>query len=347
MFTINGIWYIPIALLVFGVLIFIHEFGHFFCARLFGVPIKEFAIGMGPKLFSFQGKKYDTVYSLRLLPIGGYVSMVGEDEESDDSNALGNKPVWQRIIITAAGATLNLLLGVIVMTALVIGQDNFASTTIHSFSENALSCNYGLEAGDTVIKVNNTKIHVVDELLYEIMMQGTNPVDLTVVRDGEKIVLKDVSFPQTVTEGIAIGEADFFVYAEAKTFVNVMKHSLYRSWSTVKMIWDSLIGLFTGRFGMEAVSGPVGVTSAIGEAASNGFSHLVYLAVVISMNLGIFNLLPIPALDGGRIFFMLIELIFRKPIDPKYEGYIHFAGIIVLFALMAFVTFKDILKLFI
>ena len=177
-------------------------------------------------------------------------------------------------------------------------------------------------------------------------MQGTEPIDLTVVREGERMVLEDVSFPQISSDGMSFGSADFFVYPEAKTPLTVLKHSMYRSWSTVKMIWESLVGLVSGRFGMEAVSGPVGVTGAIGEAAASGFEDLVYLAVVISMNLGMFNLLPIPALDGGRIFFMLIELVRRKPIDPKFEGYVHFAGIILLFAFMAMVTFKDILKLF-
>ncbi len=347
MFTINNILYILVALAVFGVLIFIHEFGHFFTARLFGVPIKEFAIGMGPKLFSIRSKKYETVYSLRLFPIGGYVSMVGEDEESDDENALNNKPVWQRLIITAAGAAMNLICGILVMTILVIAQDNLSSTTIHSFADDAISNSYGLEAGDKIVKVNDTKIHVVNELVYEIMMQGTAPVDLTVVRDGEKIILEDVSFPQVTSEGMQFGGVDFYVQREVKTPLNVLKHSVYRSWSTVKMIVDSLVGLVTGRFGIDSVSGPVGVTGAIGEAAASGFSDLVNLAVMISMNLGIFNLIPFPALDGGRIFFMLIELVRGRPVDPKYEGYIHFAGILILLGFMAFITLKDIIKIFV
>lgn len=346
MFAINTVWYIPIALLVFGLLIFIHEFGHFICARMFGVPINEFSIGMGPKLFSFNSKKYDTVYSLRLFPIGGYVSMVGEDEESDDENALCHKPVWQRLIITAAGAVMNLLLGVLVTIILVISQDNLASTTIHSFTDDALSCTTGLEAGDKVIEVNGTKIHVLDELLYELMMQGTEPLELVVIRNGEKTILRDVSFPQISSDGMEFGSVDFYVYAEAKTPLNILKHSIYKSWSNVKMIWESLIGLITGRFGMNAVSGPVGVTGAIGEAAASGIEPLVNLAVIISMNLGIFNLIPFPALDGGRIFFMLVELVRGKPVDPKHEGYVHFAGIVILLGFMLLVTFKDIIKLF-
>ncbi len=345
MFTINTAWYIPIALLVFGLLIFIHEFGHFISARMFHVPINEFSIGMGPKLFSFKSKKYDTVYSLRLLPIGGYVSMVGEDEDSDDENALCHKPVWQRLIITAAGATMNLLLGVIVTVALVIAQDNLASTTIHSFADDAISCTTGLEVGDRVIEVNGTKIHVLDELIYEIMMQGTEPLEFKVIRDGNKITLNGVTFPKVSSDGIEFGSADFYVYAEAKTPLNILKHSAYRSWSNVKMIWESLVGLITGRFGMNAVSGPVGVTGAIGEAAASGIEPLLNLAVMISMNLGIFNLIPFPALDGGRILFMLVELVRGKPVDPKYEGYVHFAGIVILLGFMLLVTFKDIVKL--
>ena len=345
MFAINTVWYIPIALLVFGLLIFIHEFGHFITARMFGVPIREFSIGMGPKIFSFDSKKYETKYSLRLLPIGGYVSMVGEDEESEDENALCRKPVWQRLIITAAGATMNLLLGIIVTVFLVISQDNLASTTIHSFAEDATSNSTGLMTGDRIVEVNGTKIHVLDELIYEIMMQGTEPIELTVIRDGKKMTLVDVSFPKIESEGIELGSADFYVYAEAKTPLTVLKHSVYRSWSNVKMIWESLIGLITGRFGMNAVSGPVGVTGAIGEAAASGIESLLNLAVIISMNLGIFNLIPFPALDGGRIFFILVELVRGKPIDPRYEGYVHFAGIVILLGFMLLITFKDIVKL--
>ena len=241
MFAINTVWYIPIALLVFGLLIFIHEVGHFITARMFGVPIKEFSIGMGPKIFSFDSKKYETKYSLRLLPIGGYVSMVGEDEDSDDENALCHKPVWQRLIITAAGAAMNLLLGIIVTVFLVLSQDNLASTTIHSFAESATSNSNGLMVDDKIIAVNDTKIHVLDELIYEIMMQGTEPVELTVIRDGEKIKISDVTFPKIESEGIELGTADFYVYAEAKTPINILKHSIYRSWSNVKMIWESLI----------------------------------------------------------------------------------------------------------
>ncbi len=326
-------------------MIFIHEFGHFFTARRFGVPIKEFSIGMGPKLVSIKSKKYETVYSLRLFPIGGFVSMVGEDEDSDDKNALCNKPVWQRLIITAAGATMNILFAILVMTVLVISQDRFGSTTVHSFTEGATSNACGLEAGDRIVKVNDTKIHISNELVYEIMMQGTKPVKLEVIRNGERVVLDDVSFPTEEAEGITIGTVDFIVFAEVKTLLGVLRESVYRSWSTVKMIWESLAGLLTGRFGIEAVSGPVGVTGAIGEAASSGFFNLAYLTVVISMNLGIFNLIPFPALDGGRILFMLVELVRGKPIDQKYEGYVHLAGLVILFGFMIFITLKDIVKL--
>lgn len=340
-----GFWYIPLALLVFGCLIFIHELGHFMCARIFGVTIKEFSIGMGPKIIKKVSKKSGTAYSLRALPIGGYVSMVGEDEASDDVNAFNNKAVWKRMIITVAGAAMNLLLGIIIMFILVFATKSLASNTIAEFRENAVSMQSGLSVGDTVVAVEGMNVHTGNELVYEIMHKGAKPLDLTVIRDGERIVLEDVLFQGETEAGYTFATVDFLVYSEESTFPNLLKHAFYRSVSTVTMIWDSVIDLFSGKYGIEAVSGPVGVTSTIGEAASAGGENLLYVVVVITMNLGVMNLLPFPALDGGRLIFLFIELIRRKPLKPEIEGYINFAGLIVLLAFMLIITFKDIITL--
>ena len=338
------ILYILLMLLVFGVMIFIHEFGHFITARLCGVSVKEFAIGMGPTLFSWRSKKYETKYGLRLLPIGGFVSMVGEDEDSDDANAFCNKKIPQRMLIVVAGAVMNLLLGIILMAIIVFSQDALPSNVIAAFDENAIS-QQQLQIGDEVIKVGNARVHTGEELVYEVMNKGYEPIDLTVIRNEEKLVLKGVQFGTFSESGATFGSYDFKVKAENKNFATLMKHTFFRSLSTVKMVYDSLFGLISGRFGIEAVSGPVGVVEVVGDAAKMGFGNLIYIVAVLTINLGVFNMLPFPALDGGRFLFLIIEAIRRKPINKNVESYINFAGIVILFAFMIFITCKDILKL--
>ena len=361
MISIN-IWTIIIALLIFGFLIFIHELGHYLFARLFHVTIREFAIGMGPKLFTRTSGKTGIAYSLRALPIGGFVSMVGEDEESEDPDAFHRKPVWQRILITIAGASMNILVGVLVMGFLVMAQDMLPSTTIAKFQEPAAVTETaegevatpvtpstetaGLQVGDTIIRVGPSRVHIANELVYEVMRRGWEPLDITVIRDGTVMVIPDVQFPTFYESGTIFGNVDFYVLGEDVNPATVLKHSFFRATSTIKMIWESLYDMLTGRYGVESVSGPVGVTEALGEAASEGAEDLIYLAVVISMNLGVMNLLPFPALDGGRLFFQLIELVRRKPVKRELEGMIHFAGLVLLMILFVVITFKDIMNLF-
>lgn len=341
------IQYILLTILSLSLLILIHELGHFLTARSFNVAIREFAIGMGPKILSKTSKKSGIVYSVRLLPIGGFVAMVGEDEESNDENALNNKPVWQRMIITAAGACMNLLLGFIVMIIVVLSSSAIGGTTVLRFTdENALSEQSGLQIGDEITKVNGSRVRIASELAYEVMRSGTEPLEIEIKRDGQKMVLENISFPTIVSGGVEYGMVDFVVIAVEKNAANVIKQSFFRSVSTVKMIWESLIDLIKGQYGLEQMSGPIGVTSAVSEAASTGITDFLYLMVVITINLGVFNLLPLPALDGGRLVFQIIELIRRKPIKPEFESYIHFAGIVLLMLLMAVVSLNDILKLF-
>jgi len=344
------LWYIVLALFIFGFLIFIHELGHYIAARRFGVTIHEFAIGMGPKLFAKVSKKTGIAYSIRLFPIGGFVSMEGEDTESEDENAFHKKAVWKRIIITAAGAFMNIVIGILVMAVLVATQEGLLSNKISLLPTDENGVNYayegGLRVGDEFYAVEGTRVHIVNETLYEIMRKGIEPIDITVIRDGEKITFEDVVFPTFEEQGTMFGTIDFKVDYEEKTFGNVLKHGFFRSTSTIKMIWESLIDLVSGRYGMEAVSGPIGVTQALGKAAEKGLDDLVYLAVIISMNLGVMNLLPLPALDGGRLLFQLIELVCRKPIKREIEGYIHFAGLVLLMILMVVIAVKDVIGLF-
>ncbi|MBE6562135.1 MAG: RIP metalloprotease RseP [Ruminococcaceae bacterium] len=340
--------YILVAILLFGFLIFIHEGGHYLTARLFGVTVHEFAIGMGPKVFSWVSKKSGIAYSLRLLPIGGFVSMEGEDGDSDDENAFFKKAVWKRIIVTSAGALTNILFGIIVMSIFVATSPVLGTTTIGSFdSEESVILNSGLQVDDKIVKVDGKNVHIYSQMYYEIMRNGYEPIDVTVIRDGEKITVENVEFPTIEEQGVVFGDIDFRVYPLEKDFGSVVKEAYFQSTNTIKMIWESLVDLVTGRYGIQAVSGPVGVTEALVDAARRGVRDFMYLAVVISMNLGVMNLLPLPALDGGRLLFQFIELVTRRPVNRNVEGYIHFAGLVLLLGFMAFIIIKDIAGFFV
>ena len=356
MLAITTLLYILLAVFIFGIMIFIHELGHFTVARLSGITIHEFAIGMGPTLVSWKSKKYDTKYSLRMLPMGGFVSMAGEDGESEDPNAFNKKPLWKRLLILFAGPGMNLLLGFILMLTMLTTQvfinktddhlGYLSSNTIADFIENSTSnSENGLMKGDKIIKVGNIPIHTGAELFYEVTHQGYKEIDITVNRDGQKIRLENVQFGTFTEEGIVFGSTDFIVYGERANVLNLLKHSFFSSVSAIKMVWDSITDLIVGRYGVDALSGPIGITGQIGEAARQGIVTFLYFFAIITINLGVMNLLPFPALDGGRILFIAIEGITKKKINPNVESYIHFIGLILLFALMIFVSFKDILKL--
>jgi regulator of sigma E protease len=336
--------YIIIAILLFGLLILVHELGHYLTARIFKVAINEFSIGMGPKIFSWTSKKTSIAYSLRALPIGGYVSMAGEDEESDNPNAFDKKPVWQRMIITVAGSASNVLLAFVVMFILVASTPQLGSAQISRFREGAVSPSYGLQVGDVIKEVNGNKVHISRELGYYISRYGTEPVDITVMRGGEEKTLTGVVFAVATDDetGFVYGKADFFVNPAQKNVGTVIKNGFFESCLTIRMLVDSLADLFAGAYGVEDLSGPVGVTTVIADAAKTDVYQLWYIFVFIAMNLGVMNLLPFPALDGGRLIVLLIELVIRRPVNKKVEGYINMAGMIILFTFMAFITVKDI-----
>ncbi len=345
---------ILIAVLVFGFLILIHEFGHYIFARIFGVTVKEFSIGMGPKLLWYDSKKTGIRYTIAALPLGGFVSMAGEDEESDDPNAFNKKPAWQRFIITAAGATVNIVAGLLAMILLcsIVPKDGttpLGGTVVHSFIENEQlshsSKEYGLMVGDKITRVNGKRVTILDELSYEIMRGGNKPIDLEVERDGKVIELEDVVFPTAVEQEQTFGMMDFRVWGEAQTFGSVLSYSLKKSVLIVRMCWESIFDLITGRYTLAAVSGPVGISSAIGDAARAGASTLLYMVALISINLGVMNLLPLPALDGGRLICLMIEMITRKKIPAKIESMIHGIGLLLLLGLSVVILFKDIFQL--
>ncbi len=342
---------IIISILLFGLIILVHEFGHFFSAKSFGVKINEFALGMGPTLFKI--KKGNTIYSLRALPIGGFCAMEGENETSEDIGSFSNKPVWQRIIIVVAGAFMNIVLGFIFMIILLSQNPYFASNVISKFADDSITKSAGLEVGDKILSINNYRILTDNDLGFAISTNKDGIVDFKVLRDGQKIDIKNVNLPKITDEnGNSINSLDFYVEPIPKNIITLISQSFKTIISMVKIVWNSFLGLITGRFGFNDMSGPVGAASAISQAASMGLkenfvqatNNIIMMMVIITVNLGIFNLLPIPALDGGKLVFLVIEGIRRKPINPKYEGYVHAAGFAILILFMLIVTFSDILR---
>ena len=336
-----------ISIFVFGFLIFIHEFGHYIFARIFKVHITEFSIGMGPKLVWYDSKKTGIRYALSAIPFGGYVAMVGEDGESDDENAFNKKPAWQRLIITVAGATVNIVAGVIAIIILASIVD-IGGTTIAAFPETKydISSSESLMVGDKVVKVDGTPVSILDELSYEIMRKGHEPVDITVIRGGKEITIKDVVFPTDTQQEQIFGIMDFQVYAVKKDVGSVLGYSLSKSVLIVRMCWESILDLITGRYTVAAVSGPIGIGEVIGEAASQGATPLLSIAALISINLGVMNLLPVPALDGGRTVLILVEMIARKKLPADLEAKINAVSLAILLGLSAIIMIKDVFGLF-
>lgn len=333
------------SILVFGSVIFIHEFGHFITAKKSGIKVNEFAIGMGPLLVSKTVG--DTQYSLRLLPIGGYCAMEGEDEESDDERSFSNASVWKRILVVIAGAAMNLLLGFLILGILTATGGSIASRTVAKFYEDASTEASGLKVDDKIIMVNGSRIFVAEDIFYEMLYVEDGKADMVVIRDGEKVTLNDVTFKTEWDEENKVNliVLDFAVYGVKKTFGSVMKSSLLQAISTTRLIIKSVIQIITGVVPVNSLSGPVGIVSVIGDAAGNGLRSLLNILSYISIDLGVMNLLPVPALDGGKLLMLLIEAITKKKLDQKWEMIINIAGFALLILLMVFATYNDIARL--
>ena len=332
-----------IAVLLFLVLIFIHEFGHFIAAKLLGVRVNEFALGMGPKLIKWG--KGETKYSINALPIGGYCAMEGEDTTSGDERAFCNKKPWRRFLIVVMGAVFNLILGLMLVGITLIPQQRFATTTIDSFHESAVSSQYGLEAGDKIIGVDGRKIFTTYDLSYSFTNVRDGKIDILVLRNDQKKLLKNVEFKNEEIEGMNYLAVDFSVYGEKKTVGSFIKQTFKTAVSYCAVIWRSLIDLISGKYGISAVSGPVGTAVVIGNAAKQNLANLLPIMALITINLGVFNLLPVPALDGGRLVFILFEMLTKKPVPQKYESLVHTIGFVVLIGFMLLITAKDIWSL--
>lgn len=340
----SNIWPYLVAICLFLLLITVHEFGHFLFAKLSGVQVNEFAIGFGPKLFCKKGK--ETEYSVRLIPFGGFCAMEGEDESSENPRAFGNAKAWKRLLILVAGAAFNILFGVIMAVILVAQSPVIATTEVAKFDDAAVSVQHGLREGDVIIEANDRAVFTTYDLSYIMATDTDGVMQFVVRRGGEKVQLDNVKFDLTTLEnGQRTIKLDFYVVGKENSFINTVTHGVKTSLSYGRVVYMSLFDMLTGRFGLNDMSGPVGVTAVIGTAAKSSLPDLLSIACLIAINLGIMNLLPLPALDGGRVLFVLIEMIFRRPVPEKFEGIIHGVGFALLMVLILIITGNDIYKL--
>jgi len=346
---------IIIAILIFSIIVTVHEFGHFICAKMSGIRVLEFSVGMGPKLV--QRQIGETVYSLRLIPAGGYCAMEGEDAEIDDPRGFRNAKLWKRALVLIAGPFNNFVLGFIMIVIMLSMLSGVPTAKVSGFrgeiSESgektyyAQSYKTGLRHGDVITDIDGTHIFSMLDINYMLLSSPVNTHDVTVKRNGETVELPDVTFNDELYGGVF----DFGLVTEEKNPLTVIKGSGDVFMSMTHIVGMSLKQMFSGKMKSEEVSGPVGVVSTISETAEESegpaemFSNLVYMTALISINIGIFNLLPVPALDGGRLMFCLIEFVRRKPVKPEHEGYVHLAGMVLLFGIMIFATYNDIVRL--
>ncbi len=334
------------AILIFSVIIFVHEFGHFIAARIFGVNVLEFAIGMGPAIWKHQGKK--TLYSIRAFPMGGFCKMDGEDEDTHSDGCFSTKKPLPKIIVLAAGAFMNILLGLIIVTSLVttsaFQNGGLPSTIVANVNPDASASSF-LQPGDKIVEINGKRVNIKKDISFELSNATDTNYTLTYERDGVRKTESFTPMEYTYddgTKGYLIG----FEIAPAKiTPWGILREGFYQTIWMVKLVFVSLGMLFSGQAGVSDMSGPVGVVSAMNTVAQTGILNFLFFAAFLAVNLGVMNLLPIPALDGGRIVFALFELIFRKPVPPEKEGIVHAIGFILLIALMIFVTWNDIARL--
>ena len=347
---------IVIAILAFGVLIATHELGHFMAAKACGVKVNEFSIGMGPAIFKKQ--KGETLYAVRILPIGGYCAMEGEDEDTDDPRSFMHQPPWKKFIVLVAGSAVNFLVGVIVVVLIFSGYSGFVGNEITGFIDGfQLQGQDGLMVGDKILEINGERVSYADDFSMFMSMADGQNVDLVVERDGQRVELKD--FPLVLKEYESEGQK---ITAYGITF-NVIEgnfwtktaYSLHTAMDFVRIVRIGLVELISGGAGLNDMAGPVGIVSVINDVAEQSSStydavlNVAYICAFIAVNLAVMNLLPIPALDGGRIFILIITTLITKitgkRVDPKYEAYINAIGMVLLLALMAVIMINDIRRL--
>lgn len=348
--------YIIIAIVIFGLLIAIHELGHFLVAKACGVKVLEFSIGMGPQLWHKEGK--ETQYSLRLFPIGGFCAMEGEDGESDDPRAFGNTAGWKKFLVLIAGSASNFIAGMLLILCLFAASTGYVSTTLSGFVD-GFPCQGEtmLQAGDEIVSIDGSAVLLYSDISTLLNRGNGKTHDIVVRRDGEKIMLNDLPLTprEYEVEGKKVTMYGLYFQSKEATFGSKLRLGLANSVDFVRMIWWSLEDLFTGAVGFSALSGPIGIVDAMGQMAESAdgvrqaVDNLLYFAAFLAINLAFMNLLPLPALDGGRVFFLILNglavLLFRRRIPAKYEGYVHFSGLVLLLGLMVVVAVQDVYRI--
>ena len=340
--------------LILGLIVLVHEFGHFFFSKLFGIYVYEFAIGMGPKIFHWKSKKGETEYSIRAIPIGGFCSLAGEDVEADDEQKipkdrrLNAKPAWQRFLVMFFGAGNNFLLAILILFIIGLGWGAVSNEAIISeLVADGPAETAGLEVGDKILKINGHKIKSNDDVSIYIQIESKDKaLTFTVERDGES---KDIAVKPAKEEVDGNTIYRVGIISEGKVEHGILasiKYAFTKLGSLYRQMIITLRGLFTGGLSVKQLSGPVGIYNVVGSQREAGFQNILYLIALLSVNVGFINLLPFPAFDGGRILFLIIEKIKGSPVSPELENKIHTIGFMLLLALMIYITFNDILKLF-
>lgn len=346
---------IVFAILLFSILIFVHELGHFLAAKAFGVRVNEFSMFMGPAIF--KKKVGDTLYALRCIPIGGYCAMEGEDVDTDDPRSFQKAAWWKRLIILVAGSFMNFVAGFLILAIVYAPAKQFVVPVIDTAEPGCTVVREGgLQVGDEFLEVDGEKIYVHSDFSMMLQLNPGQSHDIVVRRNGEKLVFEDYRMETHLFPGEETERYGFSFGVEDATFGNKLQYVWHTGRNVVRSVRLSLQMIFSGQAGLSDMTGPVGIvqimsdTAAASPSAIDAFLNMLYIGGFIAINLAVMNLLPIPALDGGRVFGLLItvaiEGITRKKLDPKYEGYIHGIGMILLLILMGVILFKDIFVIF-
>ncbi|MBQ8587032.1 MAG: site-2 protease family protein [Oscillospiraceae bacterium] len=348
------VFYIVVAILLFGFLILVHEFGHFVTAKLSGVRVNEFALFMGPAIWKKQ--KGETLYALRCIPIGGYCAMEGEDDDSDDPRAFGKAKLWKKLIILVAGSFMNFVAGFLILLLLVAFTFSFIpSRQVAQIAPERPFAQH-IQVGDSFYEIDGRRVYIQQDITLLLDRDTDGLHDITVIRNGEKVYLEDVPMNRDYVGEDGIARYGFTIGAEDKSFGSVLSYSWNNCIDFVRMVPMSLGDLFSGRASVKDISGPVGIVDVVVEQGTQaetvgiGMANVFYLFAFIAINLAVMNLLPIPALDGGRVVTLLltslIEKILGRKLNPKYEAYLNGAFMILLMGLIAVIALKDIFQLF-
>lgn len=345
--------YILYFILILGVTIFVHELGHFIFAKKAKIYVYEFSIGMGPKIFKFNRKNDETTYCIGLIPLGGYVKMSGEEINEDKkipkNRRLQSKTWGQKFMVTVAGCVFNFIFAFLILFTIgIFYGSNSLEPRIAGLVDKFPAHNSGIEKGDLILKIDNQKMTTYDDVLLKLeMVKDSKMLDIKVLKVDGKIITYRVKPVKTEIDNVTSYKIGI-TFASTKTygFVNAIKSSFDRMASIIRSMYTIIISLITGALGINSLSGPVGIYSVVGDSAKAGFDSILYLIAFLSINVGFVNLLPFPAFDGGRVLFLGIEKIRKKPVPVQVENIIHTVGFVCLMILMIVITFQDIQRLF-